>query len=141
LSAPKSVARRCGNCGETLRRTDQYCSQCGALVGELVGVPILPVSQEQWEYCEITWSARGFLNNDRSFFWAQNLISGAEMVRGVTTFTPDDLTIRLLEPHDDASTRRAVKELVPQLLDDGWEPIKTSGVGWWSQRFSRRIRS
>jgi hypothetical protein len=29
------------------------------------------------------------------FFWAQNLISGSEIVRGVTTFVPDDLTITL----------------------------------------------
>jgi hypothetical protein len=69
------------------------------------------------------------------------LISGAEIVRGMTAFAPDDITIKLATPHDDVSTRKAVKELVQQLLDDDWEPIKTNGSGWWSQRFGRRIRS
>jgi hypothetical protein len=63
------------------------------------------------------------------------------MGRGVTAVAPDDLTITLASPHGDLRTRKALKELVQQLLDVGWEPIKTSGVGWWSQRFGRRIRS
>jgi hypothetical protein len=93
----------------------------------------------QWEYCEIIWSARGFLTNDRSYFWAQNLISGAEIMRGATAFAPLDITITL--PKDDASAHAAVKELVQLLLDDGWEPIKTNGTSWWNQRCGRRVRS
>jgi len=138
--AKKRYTAQCQKCGHTLRGADKYCSQCGAPVGEVVGAPGPPPPSEQWEYCEITWSARGFLTNDKSYFWAQNLITGAVMVRGAATFVPDDITITLATPNDDASTRTAVKELVQQLLDDGWEPIKTSGRGWWNHRFSRRLR-
>lgn len=141
------MASLCQNCGHTLGRADKYCAQCATPVGEVVGALVPPPpappspAPEQWEYCEITWSARGFLTPERSYFLAQNLITGEELAQGLTAFVPYDITLKLDSPSDDESTRMAMQELVQQLLDDGWALMQTSGRDWWSRRFARQVRS
>jgi hypothetical protein len=126
----------CGNCGHALRVDDKYCSECGAPV-----VATAPPTQSQhWEYCEIAWGERGILIHDKSYFWVQDMVTGVEILRSVTTFVPSEVTRTTPYPTFTTATNAAVDELVQQLLGAGWESIATAGNGWWSQRFSRRVQ-
>ena len=129
------MARTCQNCGQQLRVRDKYCSECGVPVGTIAAPP----QSQEWEYCEVTWSARGFLANDKSYFWAQNIVTGDELLRSKDTFQARDVTETRAHPTDDRRTHAVANELTQHLKDEGWEPIATSGSGWWNQRFRRKI--
>jgi hypothetical protein len=101
-------------------------------------IATLPQAQE-WEYCEVTWSARGFLANDKSYFWAQNIVTGDEVLRSKDTFQARDVTETRAYPADDRRAHTVANELTEHLKDEGWEPLATSGSGWWCQRFRRKI--
>ena len=129
------MARICQNCGQQLRVRDKYCSECGVPVGTIAAPP----QSQEWEYCEVTWSARGFLANDKSYFWAQNIVTGDEVLRSEDTFQARDVTETRAYPADDRRAHAVANELTEHLKDEGWEPLETSGSGWWSQRFRRKI--
>jgi hypothetical protein len=129
------MARTCHNCGQKLRARDKYCSECGVPVGHVATSP----RTQEWEYCEVMWSARGFLTNDKSYFWAQDIVTGDQVLRSPGTFQPQALTETRLYPADDQQTRTVLDEFTDQLKDAGWEPLATSGGRWWNQRFRRKI--
>jgi len=93
----------------------------------------------EWEYCEVTWSARGFLANDTSYFWAQDMVSGDEVLRSAGSFHAQDVTETSAYPADDRRTHAVADELTQHLKDEGWEPLTTSGRDWWNLRFRRKI--
>src|SRR6185312_1098683 len=113
------MARTCQNCGLKLRVRDKYCSECGVRAGSIAAPP----QALAWEYCEVMWSARGFLANDKSYFWAQDMLTGDEIVRGTNTFQARDVTDTRAYPVDDRRTNAVADELTQQLKDAGWEPI------------------
>jgi hypothetical protein len=127
------MARTCQNCGLKLRARDKYCSECGVPVGTIAA------QAQEWEYCEVTWSARGFLANDASYFWAQDMVSGDEVLRSAGTFHAQDVTETSAYPADDRRTHAVADELTRHLKDEGWEPLATSGRDWWNMRFRRRF--
>jgi hypothetical protein len=129
------MAKTCQNCGQKLRAKDKYCSECGVPVGSIAA----PSQAQEWEYCEIMWSARGFLANDKSHFWAQEIVTGDEVLRSSDTFQAREVTETRVYPVDDRRTHAAMNELVDHLKDEGWESLATRGSGWWSQRFRRKI--
>jgi hypothetical protein len=130
----KRSAKPCQICGHRLRRADRYCSQCGAPVGATTSAPVPPASSH---YCEITWAARGFLTNDRSYFYIQDLVTGTELLRSDKTFVARQMARTIAYPAEDAANHALVDELAQQLRAAGWEPLQTQGSGWWSQRFMR----
>lgn len=129
------MARTCRNCGHKLRVADKYCSECGMPVGAIAA----PTTAQLWEYCEVRWSARGFLTHDKSYFWAQDMVTGAEILQSEGTFEARAVTVTRPYPEDEGRARGAMHELVEHLKEEGWEPMATSGSGWWSQRFMRKI--
>jgi len=129
------MARTCQNCGQKLRARDKYCSECGVPMGTIAAPP----QAQEWEYCEVTWSARGFLANDKSYFWAQDMVTGDEIVRSQDTFQARDVTETRAYPADDRRTHAVANELTAHLKDEGWEPLATNGSGWWNLRFRRKI--
>jgi hypothetical protein len=129
------MARTCQNCGQKLRARDKYCSECGVPVGTIAAPP----QSQEWEYCEVTWSARGFLANDKSYFWAENIVTGDEVLRSEGTFQARDVTETRVYPADDRRAHAVANELTEHLKDEGWELLETNGSGWWSQRFRRKI--
>jgi hypothetical protein len=52
-------------------------------IAQKYGVPVgsiaAPPQAQEWEYCEVTWSERGFLANVKSYFWAQDIVTGDEL--------------------------------------------------------------
>ena len=129
------MARTCQNCGQKLRARDTYCSECGVPVGTIAARP----QTQEWEYCEVTWSARRFLANNKSYFWAENIVTGDEILRSEDTFQARDVTETRANPADDRRAHAAAKELADHLKDGGWEPLETTGSGRWSQRFGARL--
>jgi hypothetical protein len=129
------MARTCQNCGQKLRARDKYCSECGVPVGTIAAA----LQAQAWEFCEVLWSARGFLANDKSYFWAQDMVTGDEVSRSTDTFQAHEVTETRAYPTDDRRTRAVLGELTDLLKEEGWEPLKTSGSGWWNQRFRRKI--
>ncbi len=129
------MARSCQNCGQKLRVRDKYCSECGVPVGSIAA----PAQAPEWEYCEIKWSARGFLANDKSYFWAQDMVTGDEIQRSQDTFQAREVTVTRAHPADERQTHAVLDELTDHLKDEGWEPLAARGSGWWNQRFRRKI--
>jgi hypothetical protein len=83
--------------------------------------------------------ARGLLANDRSYFWAQDLVTGDEVLRSTETFQAREVTETAAYPADDRRTHAVADEFTQHLQDEGWEPLATSGSGWWNQRFRRKV--
>jgi NMD protein affecting ribosome stability and mRNA decay len=131
----KVMARTCVNCGHKVRVADKYCSECGVPLGTIAA----PTQAQEWEYCEVTWSARGFLANDKSYFWAQDMLTGDEVMRSQGTFQAREVTETNPYPAGERRTHIVIGELIEHLKDEGWEPMATGGSGWWSQRFKRKI--
>jgi hypothetical protein len=98
-----------------------------------------PPQAQEWEYCEVRWSAHGFLANDTSYFWAQDMVSGDEVLRSAGTFQAREVTETRAYPADDRRTHAVADELTLHLKDEGWEPLATSGRDWWNLRFRRKI--
>lgn len=134
------MAKLCSECGHKLRVVDKYCAECGVSLGDVVGAVAAPRTRVA-EYCEITWGARGFLLHDKSFFCAQDMVTGAEIQRSAMTFVAHEVTRTVASPTDDTGTRAVADEMVDDLLAAGWVPLQTRGPGWWSQRFSRTVGS
>jgi ribosomal protein L37E len=129
------MARTCQNCGQKLRARDKYCSECGVPVGHVATSP----QAREWEYCEVIWSARGFLANDKSYFCARDIVTGHEVLRSNGAFQAREVTEMRAYPADDRRTHAVLDEFTDQLKDAGWELLNTRGSGWWSQRFRRKI--
>jgi hypothetical protein len=87
----------------------------------------------------VTWSARGFLANDKSYFWAQNIVTGDEVLQSKDTFQARNVTETRAYPVDDRRTHAVADELTQHLKDEGWELLATSGSSWWNLRFRHRI--
>jgi hypothetical protein len=104
-----------------------------------VGSIAAPPQAQEWEYCEVIWSARGFLANDKSYFWARDMVTGDEVLRSKDTFQSREVTETMPSPADDRQTHAVANELTKHLKDEGWEPLATSGSGWWNLRFRRKI--
>ena len=65
--------------------------------------------------------------NDKSYFWAQNVVTGDEVLRSKDTFQARDVTETRAYPADDRRTHAVANELTQHLKDEGWEPLETSG--------------
>lgn len=119
----------CASCGHALRGDEKFCSECGAPAGGASPPP----QPDQWMYCEITWVRRGFLGG-RSYFWARDMATGAEIARGTRVFSPMARAIEDV-PAPGGLTDMALAEVVGMLVSSGWEPLPGNGPYWWSQRF------
>lgn len=129
------MPRTCQNCGHKLRVRDKYCSECGVPVGSIAA----PTQAQEWEYCEVMWTARGFLAHDQSYFCARDMVTGDEIARSCDTFQAHEVTQTRAHPVDDLQTHAVLEEFTDHLKDAGWEPLATSGSGWWNQRFRRKV--
>jgi hypothetical protein len=67
------------------------------------------------------------------------MVTGDEVLRSKDTFQARDVTQTRAYPVDDRLTHAVANELAEHLKDEGWEPLATSGNGWWSLRFRRKI--
>jgi uncharacterized membrane protein YvbJ len=76
------MANFCSNCGHELRERDKFCSECATPVGGAA----TQAQPERSEYCEITWTKKGFFIQAQSYFWAKDLACDLSM-RGRATST------------------------------------------------------
>jgi len=125
----------CRHCGEEIPDKSKYCPECG---GEQTGNS--KSEPAQWEYCEVfaeqkTNLLKGFLGGRTWRFWAQamgpsgvySVGSSKEVRRGGEWL-----------PNDNKDTVQAHRELVTELLEDGWEVTGRKG-GWWNTTLRRQV--
>jgi len=128
----------CNNCRTQISDEANFCWKCGK--PQKSGVKY----EESQEVCEIVWEwhheAR-WLDwewRDRGYFKAIAIgPSGKYIVATSKLFALDgDCCIQ----SDDPETLAAHNDLVKRLVQDGWEPVESSTVAGFNNKFRRRVR-
>jgi sugar (pentulose or hexulose) kinase len=130
------MAKHCTNCGHELLETDKFCAECGTAVGGTA----TQAQPQQWDYCEIVWTRHGFWGW-QSYFWAKNLGTGKEVLRGNKTFGPNYDFHNQPYVEKDKNSPPALDEIERLLISSGWEPNGHGTDGWYNQQFRRPMRS
>jgi len=123
----------CINCGSQLSDDANYCLKCGK-----PQKPNIQVDEVKWETCEIVYeeiNRGGVFSNSQMRFWADAIgqkgsyNAGASISFEQYVYPPAS---------DDQRALNAHRDLIKQLIADGWEATGDRGNGWWSHRFRRK---
>ncbi len=89
---------------------------------------------DQWETCEIQAVYTLDAHSSQGCFWAKATGPDGEYNAGDS---PPFTSSRPISQR--AESQSALKTLIRELVQTGWDPIQEHGQHWYSLRFQRRI--
>ncbi len=102
-------------------------------------------TQEDWDYCTITFSTyhnmgggeHAGLNYGLLWFEAEAKGPNGRYRAGKSAEVPFGRVADGVPDQHNAAHQSVHRELVTALKKDGWKPISGGGSGWWEKRFRR----
>jgi hypothetical protein len=128
----------CYNCGTELPDAASYCPVCGkGQTGEA------REDRARWESCEIMARWKTGLISDAYHFEAEAIGPHGPYVAARSREWKEIAHTPRWRVLDSANERAAeiVKELISDLIKDGWESTGERGSNWENYRFRRLIRA
>jgi hypothetical protein len=126
----------CPKCGTTIQDDANFCYKCGASI-----TPQGKAEPSQYEVCQIEYedkSSMGGLFGSTFIFWADAV--GLKGNYSAASLTWNDRAIHTAYPDSGCNKcQQAHRQLIQQLVEDGWQPSEERGRGWWQLRFRRQI--
>jgi hypothetical protein len=126
----------CGNCGTEIPDEANFCWKCGK-----PQKPGVQVDESRWEMCEIE---REYIGSIGRFLALQDqfkFIAKAIGPQGVYNAGETPLFLdRPANVKDREEQQKLLPILIAYLVKNGWEPVETSGRGWYSYKFRRRVK-
>lgn len=126
----------CSNCGTQVSSDANFCSKCGKSQKQTANQE--ESSDTRWEICEIASEYRtgdvlwGLLGkNEYERFIAMAIGHYGKYLEAASEWFP-------INPDDEHLTRRAHNNLIKILFQNGWEPVESSTVVGFNNKFRRR---
>lgn len=134
----------CLRCGTELPQDANFCYKCGTPVGKTGETS----ESTKWEYCEILYKyeyrKKGIFSGEPTVTFLADAVgptgsytaAEAQSYKGGNLYGP----VANNSKKESALADNAHKQLVQQLISEGWEATSERGEYWWQLRFKRRVK-
>ena len=127
----------CFNCGALLVDDATFCVKCGKPQKAQA-----EHDEGRWEYCEIVVRYKDGVLRDTYSYEAEAVGPRGPYMAARSREWKEPAHAQHWQVLDNSNERAytVVKELISDLVQDGWEPTGEKGSNWENFRFRRRVR-